>query len=78
MRISNVADNPLGRRDRHAERAGGSSHAAVEGDRRRRHPLRNCEVDGIGCAQVDIETPQNLIRRPDTPVRYFLSACRSS
>ena len=35
MLVSRAADNPSGRRNRHAERAGGSGHATVERDERR-------------------------------------------
>ncbi len=50
MLVPGAADNPSGRRNRHAERAGALGHALGKGHERRSHTLSDGDVDCVGGA----------------------------
>jgi len=51
MLVLNAADNPSGRRNRHAERAGARGHLSVERNQRRPDALSDCDMQGIEGAE---------------------------
>jgi hypothetical protein len=57
MLTSRRSDNPSGHSNRHAERAGGSSHASIERHENRIYPPGDGDVQRIGRQQRQIKPP---------------------
>ena len=51
MLVPRPADNPSGRRNRHAERAGASGHLPVERNQGCSNALSDCDMQGIEGAE---------------------------